>query len=309
MIYFRPNYSYQFKLFISVQIIHTSSTDAETASAESLASWNSDGFVVGNLGEVNGTSQDMVAWNWKVGTTSGIATNGSTTITPTAYSFNQTAGISIVKYTGNETAGAGLAHGLGAVPGLMIFKRLDGVTGWQVYHQSLGPTKNMVLNTTGSEETYTTRYNDTAPDSVNAILGTSTWINKSGSPHVGYIFAGKTGYSKFGSYRGNGNADGPFVYTGFRPAMIILKKTSGTGDWALFDNKRDSFNQVNKRIYPNEGGAEETTTTQGNDFLSNGFKLRGTSVNVFNSGGDDYVYAAFAEFPFVSSNSKPGMAR
>ena len=285
--------------------------NAEVTDATAVESLDTDGFTVGidSNGYTNQSGGTYVAWNWKTGTTSGIATNGSTTITPTAYSFNQTAGISIVQYTGNETAGAGLAHGLGAVPGLMIFKRLDGATPWQVYHQSLGPTKNMVLNTTGLEETYTTRYNDTAPDSVNAILGTTTYINKSGSPHVGYIFAEKKGFSSFSKYTGNGNADGPFIYTGFRPAFVITKSFSASANgWYVMDRLRSNpYNSQDGRLEADSSGAENDTAID-IDFLSNGFKLR-SSDGGFNTSGTEYIYMAFAEFPVVSSNSKAGVAR
>ena len=289
----------------STKYLNSNDEGAEATETEGVKSFDSDGYTLGNANYWNWSAKTFVGWSWKGGTTSGIATNGSTTITPTAYSFNQTAGISIVKYTGNETAGAGLAHGLGAVPGLMIFKRLDGTTPWQVYHQSLGPTKNMVLNTTGAVETYTTRYNDTAPDSVNAILGTSTWINKSGSPHVGYIFAEKKGYSKFGGYTGNANANGPFIYTGFKPAFVLIKITAISA-WILQDNKRPGYNQTSIYSVANTTAAEPSNL--GVDFLANGFKIRDSDSEVNHSGGS-YIYAAFAEAPLVSSNDVPGVAR
>jgi hypothetical protein len=281
-----------------------------------VTAWNSDGYVIGSSDSFNSNSQNFVNWSWKAGTTSGIATNGSTTITPSDYSFSQTAGFSILKYTGNETAGAKLAHGLGAVPAFMIFKRLDGTSVWQVYHQALGNTKWLNLNETDSVQTGSTRWNNTTPDSVNVTLGTTTYLNKSGSPHVGYIFTEKKGFSNFGSYRGNGSLDGPFIYTGFRPEFILLKRETGSAtDWYIWDYERGlegsdpgPLNPNTRILRPNVNGDFLSGTAYHVDFCANGFKWRTTEGNINNS-GDTFIYAAFARTPIVSSNDIPGLAK
>ena len=285
--------------------IYSNTTGAEVTNAQGLTAFGSDGFTVGTDAGYNGNTNTYVSWNWKGGTTSGIATNGSTTITPSAYSFNQTSGCSIIKYTGNGTAGAKLAHGLGAPPDFFIIKGLDATTDWDVYQSSLGATKWLELNADGSVSTSTNRWNDTEPDSVNITLGDSTHVNDS-SAFVAYCFSAKKGYSKFSSYAANGNADGAFIYTGFRPAFILLKDT-GTNAWYLMDSKRDGYNAENKGLIPSQTSVEQAGS-YGVDFLSNGFKCR-TTDGWTNGSGLTYLYAAFAEFPLVSSNDIPTVAR
>ena len=285
--------------------IYPNTTGAEVTNAQGLTAFGSDGFTVGTDAGYNGNTNTYVSWNWKGGTTSGIATNGSTTITPSAYSFNQTSGCSIIKYTGNGTAGAKLAHGLGATPDFFIIKGLDATTDWDVYHSSLGATKWLELNADGSVSTSTNRWNDTEPDSVNITLGDSTHVNDS-SDFVAYCFSAKRGYSKFSSYAANGNADGAFIYTGFRPAFILLKDTA-TNAWYLMDSKRDGYNAENKGLIPSQTSVEQAGS-YGVDFLSNGFKCR-TTDGWTNGSGLTYLYAAFAEFPLVSSNDIPTVAR
>ena len=285
--------------------LYPNTTGAEVTNAQGLTAFGSDGFTVGTDAGYNGNTNTYVSWNWKGGTTSGIATNGSTTITPSAYSFNQTSGCSIIKYTGNGTAGAKLAHGLGATPDFFIIKGLDATTDWDVYHSSLGATKWLELNADGSVSTSTNRWNDTEPDSVNITLGDSTHVNDS-SAFVAYCFSAKKGYSKFSSYAANGNADGAFIYTGFRPAFILLKDTA-TNAWYLMDSKRDGYNAENKGLIPSQNSIEQAGS-YGVDFLSNGFKCR-TTDGWTNGSGLTYLYAAFAEFPLVSSNDIPTVAR
>ena len=173
--------------------LYPNTTGAEVTNAQGLTAFGSDGFTVGTDAGYNGNTNTYVSWNWKAGTTTGIATDGSTTITPSAYSFNQTSGCSIIKYTGNGTAGAKLAHGLGATPDFFIIKGLDATTDWDVYHSSLGATKWLELNADGSVSTSTNRWNDTEPDSVNITLGDSTHVNDS-SDFVAYCFSAKRGY-------------------------------------------------------------------------------------------------------------------
>ena len=285
--------------------IYPNTTGAEVTNAQGLTAFGSDGFTVGTDAGYNGNTNTYVSWNWKGGTTSGIATNGSTTITPSAYSFSQTAGCSIIKYTGNGTAGAKLAHGLGAKPDFILIKGLDATTDWDVYHSGIGATQWLELNSTGSVSTSTNRWNDTEPDSVNITLGDSTHVNDS-SDFVAYCFSAKRGYSKFSSYAANGNADGAFIYTGFRPAFILLKDTA-TNAWYLMDSKRDGYNAENKGLIPSQTSVEQAGS-YGVDFLSNGFKCR-TTDGWTNGSGLTYLYAAFAEFPLVSSNDIPTVAR
>ena len=290
------------------QVIYSNTTAAE-ATIDGLTAFGADGFTVGNDGKTGSSGyppNGYVSWNWKAGTTSGIATNGSTTITPTGYSFNQTSGFSTIAYTGNSTSGAKIPHGLGVAPDLMFVKKLNAGQSWAVYSESLGPTKYLSLNQTIAEATSIDRWNDTATDSVNFTVGDSGDTNGAFN-YIAYCFASKKGFSAFGSYYGNGNADGPFVYTGFIPAFLICKISSGnTGGWDMFDNKRDTFNPTDQILQANSSSAEADSDDI--DFLANGFKIRNTSGN-HNGNGYTYIYMAFAEFPFVSSNSKAGVAR
>jgi len=276
-------------------------TDAEGTTAEGLKSWQSDGFTLGTSGGENGSSVTYVSWNWKMGTTSGL-TGG--TITPSAYSLNTTAGQSVIAYTGTGSA-ATLPHGLGVTPGLIMCKRLNGGDNWWVHVKSMTGPQYLVLNGTGAVATATAVWNDTLPTSTLFSIGTDAGINASGGTYIAYCFAPIKGYSKFGVYTGNGNADGPFVNTGFRPAMIIRKK-DGTDDWMLVDDKRLGYNPNNAYLFPSGNNAESDLTRI--DLLSNGFKLR-TTDGGDNASGTDYLYMAFAEFPLVSSNSKAGTAR
>ena len=286
--------------------LHTNSTAAQTTEAQDLKSFDSDGFTVGTNNNVNKSSDNMVAWNWKGGTTSGIATNGSTTITPSAYSFNQDAGFSIIKYTGNSTSGAKIAHGLGVAPDVMIVKATNAAYEWPFYHSSLGATKLIQLQSTAAASTSSVAWNNTEPDSVNFTVQANNRTN-TGSVYVGYMFAEKQGYSKFGSYIGNGNVDGAFVYTGFKPALIIIKNSAGTDNWWIIDNKRSPFNQVEIALLPNENNVESTSDVD-LDITSQGFKILSSSGRT-NASGNKYIYMAFAENPFVASNFNAATAR
>ena len=289
------------------KVIYSNDTDDEVTTAESLNAFGADGFTVGSNSLVNNSGDDIVAWNWKGGTTSGITTDGSTTITPSAYSFSQTAGFSVVAYTGNDTSGAKVAHGLGAVPEVIIVKARSTGEGWCSYWSVLGNTKYMILNTNAASATATNRWNDTDPDSVNFTLGNETQVNGSGHTYVAYCFASKKGYSKFSNYIGNGNADGTFVYTGFRPAYVVIKRTDSTASWYIWDNKRDTYNVLVKRLRCDTNQTESENASYKIDFLANGFKLRQTASELNGSGGD-MLYFAFAEFPLVSSNDISGLA-
>ena len=290
----------------ATKVMYPNSNGAEATEAETLKSFDSDGYTVGTNSGYNTSSGTYVSWNWKAGTTSGITTNGSTTITPSSYSFDQTAGISIINYTGNSTSGAKVAHGLGVVPQMMIIKNRDAVETWTVYHKALGNTKYLIVNTTSAAVVTTNRWNDTDPDSVNFTVGNSTAINVTGEECIAYCFTDTKGFSKFGSYTGNGNADGPFLYTGFRPAFVMVKRYDTTGDWFMWDDKRLGYNPDNNELYANNTDAEATSDRV--DLCSNGFKLINDGAGVNNYTGT-YIYMAFAEFPIVSSNDVPTVAR
>ena len=282
-------------------------TAAEVTNAESLKSFDSDGFTVGTQAEVNTNTEDYVSWNWKAGTTTGIA--GSPTITPTSYSFNATSGFSIIKYDGDGSSGATVPHGLGVAPKMIIVKATV-TTPWAVYQDGVDATASedyyLVLNTNAARSDSDGRWSDTAPGTSLFTLGNDGTVNDSSRTYIAYCFAEKKGYSNFGSYTGNGNVDGPFIYTGFRPAYIMFKKTNAVGEWVVYDTKRLGYNGANSYLEPST-----TDDDDGNDqmdFLANGVKIRNPG-SYSNTSAGSYIYAAFSEFPIVSSNDIPGTAR
>ena len=226
---------------------------------------------------------------------------------------NTTAGFSIVSYTGNGTSGATVGHGLSSKPGMMIFKERNGATGWVVYQHkntSAPATEYLQLNTTAATADYAGYFNDTEPTSSVFTLGNDTGINQNNDTYIAYCFSEVKGYSKFGSYGGNQNANGVFVYLGFKPAFLMIKRSS-TGNpsatnWQMFDSKRLGYNVDNNQLQANLSNAEGTDDDL--DILSNGFKLRGTGGDL-NHSGHTYIYMAFAENPFTSSTGTPVTAR
>ena len=278
-------------------------TAVQATYSDGLTAFGSDGFSLGTSNGINRNGTTYVAWNWKAETTSGIATNASTTITPGGYSFNQTSGMSIINYDGNNTAGAKVPHGLGATPDVMIVKAMNGNIHWAVYHKDIGNTHYLQFDTNAKLDDAGV-WNDTSPDSVNFTIGNSDKSNT--VTYIAYCFTEKQGYSKFGNYVGNGNADGTYVYLGFKPAFIIIKATSGTENWRMYDNKRNGFNVDNEQLFPNLNNAEASDADL--DILSNGFKCRRNSGG-FNNSGTTYIYMAFAEQPFVTSTGIPATAR
>jgi hypothetical protein len=284
-------------------------TDAEntTDSNNGLQSFDSDGFTLtqdSNDHGYNASGSSQVSWNWKAGGSASSNSDGSITST---VSSNTTAGFSIVSYTGTGS-NATIGHGLGSVPAWIITKTRSTTQPWRVYHKALGETFGMILNDSSVKDDDNTAWNDTAPTSSVFSVGTSANTNGSGSTFIAYCFTEKKGYSKFGSYRGNGNADGTFIFTGFRPAFVIIKNSSRSSEnWNLIDNKRDGFNGSNENLAPNLSGTESSGNNRW-DILSNGFKCRDTNNEVNNS-SDTYIYMAFAESPFVNSNGVPNNAR
>ena len=283
-------------------------TNAEETESQGLTAFNSDGFTIGTNSDINTNTDLNVAWQWKAGTsfTNDASGTGIGSLDSTG-SVNTDAGFSMIKWTGND-ANVTVAHGLGAVPAMFIVKNLsNGTTGWYVYHKSLGNTKHILLDTAAALVD-DINWNDASPTSTVINLGGQTGSNGPSNSMLVYCFAEKQGYSKFGSYTGNGNADGTFVYTGFKPAFVIFKRTDAVFTWSMFDNKRDIDNVTHHRLQPNATNAEYSGTEMNHDLLSNGFKLR-TSDNEFNASGGTYIYMAFAENPFVTSTGVPATAK
>ena len=283
------------------------SGDAEGTENTNLDSFDTNGFQVDAEAIVNGSSRNYVTWGWKAGTsfTNDASSTGIGGI-DSAGSFNNTAGFSIVTYTGNA-GNTTVKHGMNVAPSMIIFKRRNAnSTNWYTYHASIGQGKRLVLNTTATEAADTEYMNNTAPTTSVFSLGPSGTVNTTGT-HLAYCFAEKQGYSKFGDYPGNGNANGPMIFTGFKPAFIIIKGYAGTDDWIMVDNKRSGFNSENEHLDANNNSAESDGS--GNiDFLSNGFKIRSTFSSM-NYATGKYIYMAFAENPFVTSTGVPATAR
>ena len=276
------------------------------ATATSLTAFDSDGFSLADQVNVNNNGNNYVAWNWKAGGGQGSSnTDGS--INTTYTSVNTTAGFSISQYEGTGS-NATFGHGLGVAPQMVIVKNIDATQNWFIYHQGIGATKVIYLDLTNAQQTLSQGWNDTAPTSSVVSIGTEAGVNQSGSTHIAYCFSEKTGFSKFGSYTGNGNGDGSFIYTGFKPAYLIIRRTDTTNNWHIHDNKRDPINQVKKYLLADTSGADTSDTNKGIDFVSNGFKLR-TTHGSHNASGGTYIYMAFAEAPLVGSNNIPCVAR
>jgi hypothetical protein len=282
--------------------LHPNATSAESDQTTGVNAINSNGFDITYRGELNESGKNYVAWNWLAGGSASSNSNGSITST---VSSNTTAGFSIVSYTGTG-ANATIGHGLGVAPSWIITKNRDATQPWRIYHKALGATFGMILNDTSVKDDDNTAWNDTEPTSSVFSVGSSANTNNGSDDFIAYCFAEKKGYSKFGGYTGNGNADGTFIYTGFKPSFVLQTKTSGTSDWVIYDNKRDPSNIVTQELKPNSSGAESSFTNI--DILSNGFKQRANYAYTNNSGGS-YIYMAFAESPFVNSNGVPNNAR
>ena len=289
-----------------------STTDADSTVADSMTSFDSDGFTVGNNGATNESGQTVVAWNWLAGGSASSNSDGDITSNVSA---NTTAGFSIVSYTGTGTASDTVGHGLGVTPAMIILKNRTEATSWCVAHKSLSTDKVLRLEGTNAEGDIGDGELDSPPNNSstfgfnNGTSGTPLKVvNESSDNYIAYCFAEKKGYSKFGSYTGNGNDDGVFIFTGFAPAFVIRKRTDSTNDWVIFDNKRPEYNVRDKRLGANLSDAEASGNTNRLDLLSNGFKNRGTA-NGSNGSGASYIYMAFAENPFVTSGGIPCTAR
>jgi hypothetical protein len=286
-----------------------------------ITSWNSGGttwidgtnasyprlYYNDGVGSSAGGSE-YVAWQFKAGNSAGSSnTSGSITSTVSA---STTSGFSIVSYTGTGSAGT-VGHGLGVAPRFIIVKNRNSATNWSVYSKALvdktgNSASDLILNGSNADLTDASYFNSTAPTSTVFSIGSNSGVTGSGNSIIAYCFADVKGYSKFGSYTGNGADNGTFIYTGFKPAFLMIKRTDSADGWLMFDNKRNTFNPENRFLQANLANSEGTFSYC--DFTSNGFKAR-TSAASFNASGGTYIYMCFAENPFVSSTSIPTTAR
>ena len=265
-------------------------TGQEETQSQGLTAFGSDGFTVGTDDMVNKSSSTYVAYCWKE---------------------SATAGFDMVLYTGSGSAHT-ISHSLSAVPSVVILKGRSFGDGWGQYHKTSGNPAILAFDGDVADR-YSSKwgpfFNSTAPTSSVFSVGTDTAINTSSGTHIAYLFAEKQGFSKFGTYTGNGNASGSYIHLGFRPAMVIIKRSNAAVNWYMFDNKRDTFNVMSKELNCNNNEAEATELGSNPiDFLSNGFKLR-VADSYINGTGDPYIYMAFAEQPFVNSNGAPATGR
>ena len=276
------------------KVIYPNLNNAQDNVSDSLASFNSDGFTMGadtgSGGAFNGNTKTMAAWQWKE---------------------SATAGMDVLTYEGTGSIQTE-AHNLGVKPDMIIVKNIDSSDppfNWRVYHSSLGAGVALKLNANDAISDDPGYWGDTEPTSSVFSIKDSGETNNNNQTYMAYLFAGKQGYSKFGSYVGNNNADGTFVYTGFKPALVIAKNSGATEGWSLFDNKRSTSggnNVINDLLVPSSTEAEISQNVC--DFVSNGFKFRHVDGKYHNNGGT-YIYMAFAEQPFVTSTGVPATAR
>ncbi len=278
-----------------------------------VTAFSSDGFTLtpGNQGsyasgDTNMSGRTYVGWNWR-GSDSNAVSNTDGSITSTV-SANQTAGFSVVTYTGNGTQGATVGHGLGKAPAIIFLKGRDRATNWNTWHKSFSDNQYITLDRNNAVASDANTFPDASDmTSTSFEIGSASWVNGNGNTNVAYCFAEIEGFSKIDKYTGNGNANGPFVYTGFRPSFILMKSSTSAENWLIYDDVRDPHNVTDEALLPNSssatGGASDAM-----DLLSNGFKLRSSSGSVNNS-GQTYIYMAFAKNPFVDSSGVPATAR
>jgi len=291
--------------------LQTNSANAQSQNTNCVTSFDTDGFTLGNTDAGwNGSGVTYVSWNWKANGAGSSNSDGSITSTVSA---NTTSGFSIVKWTASGSNST-IGHGLGAAPRVILAKALGASQNWRCYFKAANDERSDVngyipINTTEALSSSSTVWQGTAPTTSIFSVGTAF----TSGDYIAYCFAEKTGFSKFGQYAGNSNADGAFIYTGFKPAFVLGKKYYGTtggsggGDnWEVHDNKRNTFNPVDKRLFPNT--SDSTNTRVNMDFLSNGFKIR-TASGEWNEASNNYIYMAFAEAPLVGTNNVPCTAR
>ena len=296
----------------ATKTLYPDRSDAEYVNATgSLTSFNSDGFTVGSGDGANKSGSGIASWNWKAGTsfTNDASSTGIGTIDSTG-SVSQEAGFSIISYTGNGTANQSVAHGLGATPKFIIIKPRSAVGYWCVTNPrfvSVSDPNILYLQENAAESDDTNINGTTAPSST--VFGVDDYgaVNTNGQTQIAYCFTPIKGYSAMGTYVGNGSTDGTFVYTGFKPAWVMVKRTDSTNDWKIIDNKRSPINPTAGTLKANSSGAEDTSEIY-YDFCANGYKIR-LNAGALNASGGTYIYMAFAENPFTTSTGVPATAR
>ena len=279
---------------------------ATESTLSGVTAFGADGFTVGASGITGYNTQNYVGWSWRAGTTSGL-TGGS--ITPTGYSFNSTAGFSIIRYTGTG-ATATVPHGLGVKPKCIIIKQENGTNNWAVYSESIGADRQFLFNDTSASSANANIFANTEPTSTVFSVGNDGATGGSGSEYVAYCFASTKGFLKNGSYQGSGQSDrsGTFCYTGFAPAFVLLSYVEAGGSKLMYDDKRNTYNLHNTRLIGSGTNINATSDTMALEFHATGFKIRSTDSDL-NTAAGTYWYLACAEFPVVSSNSKSGTAQ
>ena len=295
------NQTYDHNLFDSVRgalkKISSNSSSAESSMTNSVTAFNTDGFTLGDTAQVNLNGGTFVAWNWKLGGTAVSNTNGSAT---SQVSANVDAGISIATFTLPTTATT-IGHGLSKAPELVIHKGRVSGSAWWTFHKDIGNTSAVRLDSTSAAGASTNFWNNTSPTSTVVTIGANSGGNNS---WMMYCFHSVDGYSKVGSFIGNGSETaGPFVYCGFKPKFLLVKRATAAGSWFLFDTERSPYNVMNAKLSAENSGAEESDTSWNIDFLSNGFKLRSPHVYM-NSGSNTHIFIAFAENPFKHTNAR-----
>ena len=290
----------------SQKILYSNNNESEATITAGISAWNADGYVTGSQGALNYNGRTFVAWNWKANGAGSSNTDGSITSTVSA---NTTAGFSIVSYTGTGS-NATVGHGLSSAPEFITIKNRNDASSWLTYLTTIGAGNFLRLNENYASASGSTPFNNTASTSSVFSVGANNDTNGSSDSMIAYCFSSVRGYSKIGSYTGNGSSDGPFVYTGFKPAFVMVKETNNTKNWAMFDNKRtNTFNPVDGTLYPDSTDSEGTDVNA-MDFVSNGFKHTSSNAgNYSNDSGDTYIYMAFAEAPLVGSNGVTAKAK
>ena len=288
--------------------LYSSLTNAENTPTSGVNSFNSDGFGVTGGGGVNNNNATYVGWTWDAGTSTVSNTDGSITSNVRA---SQTNGFSIVSYSGNNTAGATVGHGLSAAPELVIYKNRDRVESWGVYAKAIGASKSLYLHNSVAALTANSgaanMYNSTDPSATVLTIGNAVHLNANGEDIIAYCISPVAGYSAVGSYTGNGSADGPFIYTGFRVAFLVQKRTDSSGSWAVKDAAREPHNVVDTRLYWDTSNSDmQQSSFHEVDFLSNGFKVRSPGGGEDNANNATFLYIAFAQHPLQANG---GLAR
>jgi hypothetical protein len=281
--------------------INSDAASSETTTSDTLTSFDSDGFSLGSQLTVNQTGKNYVGWQWAANGSGSSNTDGDITSTVSA---NTTSGFSVLTYSGNGSDNQTIGHGLGIAPKMIITKRRDSSGNWTTYHDAVGINKVFYLNSTALPASNTEQYRATPTSSLYTV-GVGGDINNGSGTYVAMVFAEVEGFSSIGSYTGNGSTNGTFVFTGFKPAWVMLKRITGsTQEWQLYDSERDPFNVANHKLEPNSPSVESILTSDNNlDFLSNGFKLRQGNGGM-NASGSDYLYMAFAESPLKTATAR-----